>query len=273
MKRYRVIGFDFDTRAVILDTKIENAWEERIKEQWEANKRAVREGIVFEFGAKEYERKIEDFVALGANPMSLISFHNLFLRQCRSAFVYGSYYPALVSACTLGERILNRLVIHLREYFKGTPEYRKVFSKDSFANWNNAIEILEKWEVLLAQPAADLRRLGEIRHHSVHFNPETETDVRSSALEAISLLQSLVAKQFSAFGNQPWYIPSAKGASYVAKSHEETPFVKEFVLPSCVLVGPKHRLQHSHNGWLVHDDHEYGTQEVSDEEFVNLVSG
>ncbi len=273
MKRYRVLAYDFDTRAVMLETEIKDDWEENNRQLWLRNRRSIRDGLVFEFGPKEHERKIEDFVALGANPMSLISFHNVFLRQCRSAFVYGSYYPALVSACTLGERILNRLVIHLRRYYKSTVEYKTIYRKESFDNWEVAIATLVSWEVLLPEPANLFRKLAAIRHHSIHFNPETDTTARDSALEAITTLQKIVEKQFSAFGLQPWYIKGTKGAMYVARKHESTPFVKEVVLPNCVLVGPQHRLEHGHKGWTVHDDHPYPEKEISDEEFVALLPG
>lgn len=272
MKRYRVLPYDFDTRAVILETEIKDEWEEKHRVLELRNKRSIRDGLIFEFGAKEHERKIEDFISLGASPMSLISFHNVFLQQCRHAFVCGSYYPALVSACTLGERMLNRLILHLRGYYKSSPEYKKVYRKDSFDNWETAIDILVSWDVLLPEPAELFRKLAGIRHQSIHFNPETDTSTREAALKAISVLQSIVEKQFSAIGSQPWYITGTKGATYVARGHEDTPFVKEVVLPNCVLVGPLHRLEYRHNRWIVHDNHFYPEKEVSDEEFVALLS-
>lgn len=270
MKRYRVLTFDFDTRAVLLETEIKAEWEENNRALWDRNKRGIRDGLVFQYGPKEHERKIEDFVALGANPMSLVAFHNVFLRQCRDAFVVGSYYPALVGACTLGERMLNRLVIHLRDYFKSTPEYKKVHKKQSFDNWSLAITTLESWTVLLPEPAVDFKTLETLRHKAVHFNPEADASAREMALEAIKLLQQIVEKQFSAFGTQPWYIPDTKGAAYVSKAHEENPFVKEVIVPNCTLVGPKHKLEHTHQGWVVHDE-PYPEKEITDEEFVSLL--
>lgn len=272
MKRYRVLAYSFDTRAVILDTEIQESWEEQNKTLWLKNKSQIKDELICEFGPLQHERKFEDFIALGASPISLLAFHNVFLKQCRDAFVFGSYYPALVSACTLGERILNHLILRLRDHFKSTSEYKKIYRKESFDNWLLAIDTLESWQVLLPEPAQEFRELETFRHKAIHFKPETDHNARELALDAIKLLQSIVEHQFSAFGLQPWYIQEAKGVAYVAKAYEQSPFVIEVVLPSCVLVGPKHRLEHDSKGWIVLDDHPYEEKEISDEEFVSLLA-
>jgi hypothetical protein len=271
MKRYRVLAYSFDTRAVVLSTKIQEGWEDKVKGQWARNKSNIRDGLIHEFGGQQHEQKIQNFTDLGANPISLLTFHNTFLSQCRNSFVLGSYYPALVSACTLGERILNRLVLRLREYFKATPDYKKVYRQESFNNWTYAIKTLESWGVLLPEPATEFRQLERCRNRSVHFDPEADHNDRDLALEAVKLLQSIIEKQFSACGGQPWYIPGAKGAAYVAKAYESNPFVKEVVLGSCISVGPKHRLEHGPRGWIAHDDHDYEDKEITDEEFLSLL--
>lgn len=271
MKRYRVLAVDFDTRAVILGIEVSNEWEPHIKSMWENNKRGIRDGLIFQYEAKDHEQKIANFIDLGDNPFSLVSFHNQFFRQCRDSFVVGAYYPALVSACTLGERILNRMVIHLRDYYKNTPEYKSIYRKDSFDNWELAVRTLSSWQILLPDVADHFSDLERMRHRAIHFNPETEENPRSQALSAINALKSIITKQFSGIGQQPWYIPGAAGAAYVGKACEKTPFVKEFVLPSCALVGPNHRLEHSGNGWKVHDI-DYPDLEITDQEFVELIS-
>lgn len=271
MKRYRVISYSFDTRATLLNTEINANWEDRVKETWHTNKTRIREGLIHEFGALDHKRKIQNFTDLGAMPMSLLAFHNEFLKQCRNAFIISAYYPALVAACTLGERILNHLLIRLRDYYKDSPEYKKIYRKKSFDKWSDAINILAIWGVMLEASEKKFRQLETIRHRSVHFNPETDTNARKLALEAITLLQEIVVDQFSAFGTQPWYIPGIKGAAYVAKDYERTPFVKEVVLPCCKLVGPKHRLENKNNSWVVIDDNEYESKEISDLKFASLI--
>lgn len=271
MKRYRVLAFSFDTRAVMLSPEIQDGWEEQIKAQWRQNKSQIREGLIHEFGTRNHEQKIANFVELGANPISLLTFHNEFLRQCRNSFVCGSYYPALVSACTLGERILNRLILHLRDHYKSTPQYQKIYRKKSFDNWSLAIDTLDSWNVLLPGPCAEFCQLEDLRNKAVHFNPEADHNDRELALSAVKLLQSIIEKQFSAFGSQPWYISGVGGAAYVSKAWEDKPFVKEVVLPACRLVGPYHRLEHGTRGWIVEDNHEYEEKEISDGEFAALL--
>jgi hypothetical protein len=59
--------------------------------------------------------------------------------------------------------ILNHLLLDLREEFRGTPEYKQIHRKDSFDNWDLAIDTLEAWSVLLPDAAKGFRssrRLG-----------------------------------------------------------------------------------------------------------------
>ena len=253
MKRYRILSFDFDLRA--------NAPTEEMKD-----------GLVAEYGSLNSDIKIDNFFALGVNPISIIAFHNKFLRQVRSAYVIESYYAALTGACALGERILNHLIIRLRDYYKGTDEYKKVYRKDSFDNWDLAINTLEAWDVLLPNVVELFWELKEIRNKSIHFNPEIDSNDKELSLEAISKLKEVVGGQFSGFGTQPWFIEGTRGACYIKSEFEEKPFVKEIVLPNCVKVGHLHRLEHGQNGLVVHDAHDYAEIEISDERFAELMN-
>lgn len=270
MKRYRVLSYSFDTRARILAMEIKPEWEEKVKKQWEINKRQIREGLVHYYGIDSFEEKIQNFIDLGVEPLSVIAFHNVFFRQARDAFVIGSYYPALTSACALGERILNQLILHLRDYFKSTPEYKKVYPKDSFDNWDLAINVLDNWKVLLSATSKLFKELKGIRHTSLHFNPETDTNTQEMAKKAIEKLSGIIQEQFAGFGKQPWFI-CAKGATFIRKDWENDPFVKEIILPNCYLVGYKHKLEQKNNKWFVHDDYNYNLNEtLSDEKFIEL---
>ncbi len=272
MKRYRVLAYDFDTRATILKQKIKDDRDEKIKEQWSKNKTSIKEGLIAEYGALLAFEKIDNFIALDANPISIIAFHNKFLRQIRSAYIIGSYYPSLTGACALGERILNHIIIRLRNYYKDTVEYKKVYRKDSFDNWNLAINTLETWEVLLPKVVSAFRNLKEIRNSSIHFNPGTDYNDKELALKAITKLKEIVSGQFSGFGRQPWFISGTHGACYIRKDSEEVPFVKEIVIPNCVKVGHLHKLEHGNNGWIVHDAEDYADIEITDARFAKLVN-
>lgn len=271
LKRYRVLNVDFDTRATLLSQEIQDSWEPKVRELWHNNKTQISEGLLCEFGPVGGEQKIVNFKDMGAAPWSIIGFHNKFMRQLRHAFVIGSYYPSLTAACALGERVLNQLMIHLRDNFKATPEYKKVYRKNSFDKWEIPIDTLESWGVLLPDVVTGFRELKEMRNKSLHFNPETDTNDRELALAAIKKLTEIIEGQFAGGGKQPWFIEGTKGASFIKQSHEAIPFVHHLVLQNCRLVGHLHKLEHTHSGnWIVHDDHDYEEREISDGEFTEL---
>ncbi len=270
MKRYRVLALDFDTRATILSTEIQDSWEPKVKELWDKNKNQIREWLLTEFGSINGCEKIDNFIALGPSPFSIVAFHNRFLRQLRYAFVIGGYYPALTATCALGERILNHLLLLLRESYRITPEYKKVCRKGSFDNWDLAIDTLETWGVLLPNIASMYRDLKDIRHKSLHFRPETDYNDRDLALEAIRKFSEIISGQFAGLGSLPWFIPGTGGATFIKKSYESNPFIEKVYLPSCRLVGHLHILDFKDGAWIVYDDHDYGDQEISDEQFAGL---
>lgn len=268
MKRYRVVQFDFDTRATILSLEPGPAWEPKVVENHKANQESIREGLLQQFGPIAGERKIENYTELGPKPFSVLAFHNRFFSQIRDAFVVGSYYPALTGACALGERILNHLIRSLRDEFQHTPEYRKVYRKDSFDNWPLAISTLDAWEVLLPDAHEAFGELIGVRNRALHFNPDTDTNDRALALEAIELIRRIIVAQFAAMGPRPWFIPGSRGETFIAKEWESKPFVKVVYLPNCLHVGPEHRCVQVQPFKV--SDVEYPDVEVSDAEFLEL---
>ena len=257
----------FDTRANLLNLEIMADWAPEVKAVHLKNRERLLAGLRRQFGDHDFDQKLKNFVDLGVDPISVVAFHNIFLRQVREAFVIGSYYPALTGVCALGERILNHLVRALRNDFKGTPEHRTVALKDSFDDWRIAIEALERWGVLVPVAAESFRKLKTVRHRSLHFSPDVEGDVRPQALDAIKLFQGIVAEQFGAFG--PWHIPNDTGLPLVRKDAEDQPFVRRIVVPSCAYVGPEHDLHPGADGrWRVTDRDDYPAEEIADEEWV-----
>jgi hypothetical protein len=276
VKRYRVLNFDLDSRADVLSREIQAAWEPHVREQHHRNQINVLAGLLTEFGTLSAETKIRNFIDLGNAPLSILAFHNKFLAQIRSAFVIGAYYPALTSTCALGERILNHLILRLKEFYKSSPEYKKVYNKKSFTDWDLAIDTLEAWSVLLPDVATTYRQLAQIRHQkAIHFNPETEENDREIALEAIKTLSEIISTQFSAFGPEPWFIPNIPGCSFIKREAEQSPFIQTVYLPNCVLVGPFHRLEvkYEEGRYLFHvvDDYPYEKRDITDEEFVEII--
>ena len=268
MKRYRILAFDFDSRSHFLEP-VQDHWEERVKDQHIANTKNVIDGLASQYGAHDLERKVNDFYDLKSKPFSISAFHNKFLEQIRSAFVSGGYYAALTGACALGERILNHMILMLRDYHKSSDLYKKVYRKDSFDYWPLPIEALESWGELLPDAAEKFRSLNGKRNHAIHFNPEVDQDDRELALDAIHLLQDIVSVQFSPFGAQPWTF-SFMGEIYIKKDWENQPLIKHLFIPNSALVGPRHKLDSIIPKVVVNDSHEYEDRNVSDQEYIEL---
>ena len=184
---------DYDTRNVILDTVIQDAWEPKIKAQWEENKQQVTAGLLAELGPVEGERKLENYRAMGPAPWSVVFGHTVLLRQIRRAFAHGDYFPALVGACALGERILHQLVHALRgDYTDHAATTQRIRSGNLRSDWGTLITALHGWGVFSDQTAAVFRRLEEDRHQAVHFNADLKASEPEPALMALLALQEIV---------------------------------------------------------------------------------
>src|SRR6185437_16568300 len=133
-RRHLSYTLDFDTRLHTLEDPGEG-WDEAAKAMHLTNREQTRQSLAAEFGADQLDAKIQNFVAIGSKPFSVLAYHNPLFDEARRAFVIGAYYPALVGACALGERILNHLILDLRAHYGHTPEYKKVYRKDSFDDW------------------------------------------------------------------------------------------------------------------------------------------
>lgn len=269
MKRYRIISVDFDSRALNLDT-IQEDWEEHVKELHRRNQERLIASLKAEFGERNFDVKLANFKELGPKTFSVVAFHNRFLEQARQSFVHCLYYPALTAACALGERVLNHLVLGLRDSYTSHPSYKKVYRRDSLDNWTLAIDVLVEWEVLTTEAAASLRLLNEKRNNALHFNLSTEINDRQLALEAIKNIEEIVSHQFSGFGQLPWLLPTL-GECYIKKEYEHSPFVQMVYLPNCAYLGYKHIVT-SVLPWTFKDCDDYPNKEVSDEEFLRLRS-
>lgn len=266
MKRYRVARFQFDTRAQLLDPVPEH-WEASVRESHLTNQRAVLNGLQAEFGSEDGERKVADFKELGPLPLSIVAFHNVLFQQTRRAFVQGAYYPALTGICALGERILNQLVLTLRDLHSGAPGFEKVERMVSSSNWKALISTLEGWSVLAPGIAQAFRDLANLRHRSLHFTPDDPVHAREPALAAHQLMAAIVDGQFGVLGKRPWslWVP---GEIYVRKAAEEDSFVKRIYLPNCILVGPWHKFEDITLRLVEYP--RYDDREIPDDEFCRL---
>lgn len=272
LKRYRLVSFCFDSLPSLLAESASDGWVEETRRLHEENRRHAAEYVLHEYGDHHSEFKLKNLVDLGNKPFMIPGYHHVLLEQVRRAFVCFGYYPALTGACALGERVLNHLVLQLRDDFRGQPEYKRVYRKNSFADWSAPIEALASWRVLLPEVAQLFRELRDIRNKVVHFSSGLEHDTRTPALGAIHLVTDIVGRQFSACGPQPWFIPVTAGEVYIKKEAESWPFVREFYLPMCSRVGPHHCVTEitPESGFVIADDFDYGNRDVTDDDYMDM---
>jgi hypothetical protein len=205
-RRFTPVNYSFDTRANVLSTVILEAWEPAIQEQWRANQAAIREQLIHEYGAADHEQKIANFVDLGAEPWSVVALHNIYLREVRAAFASMNYYPALLGACGLGERILNQLVLTLRDDYADHEATKQVAGKKALDDWARCIKTLRAWGVFDDQVGKDYLKLMDQRHGAVNYRSELDSgDAREAALDAVLLLGQIVEALFTPLGSKPYF--------------------------------------------------------------------
>ena len=252
--------------------EIKDAWDDSIKAMWEANKASVREGVLAEFGSLDGDRKLDNYRAMGPAPWSVVFEHSVLLRQVRGSFAHGSFYPALVGACALGERLLHQLVQSLRQdYINHPATTKRVRSGRLSSEWGTLIDVLHGWTVLDDEVAATYHNLEMLRHAAVHFDPALPAEGREPALEALLALQEIVASVFEPHGGPPRYIAETPGAAYLSLDAEAEPLIKRIFLPHSALVSPTHRLEWSDEDsdeWIVYDDCVHPCAPLTDGEFA-----
>jgi hypothetical protein len=217
-RRYRPIEQTFDTRNSILNQEIGEDWEPQVQEQWRSSQSNIRMGLLAVYGTVDGEAKIDNYRAMGDAPWSIVFEHNGLLAQTRASFAHGDFYPALVSACALGERILNQLILVLRDdYINHPATTRRVRRQDVFADWGSAIEVLHGWGVLTDALVDRYRDLESRRHASVHYDPHVNAGEREPALQALKLIQEIIEGLFAPHGGPPTYIANTPGESFFSR--------------------------------------------------------
>jgi hypothetical protein len=204
---------------------------------------------------------------LNLSPSALcvpVEWHEL-LREVESAYVHGDYFPALTSACCLGERILNHLIIGLRDYSKSSPHYKKVAQKDSFQDWKKLISILKEWRILDDDLSNHFKRLLDLRNPAVHFGGLQ--DKMQNANTAVQEVYYVTSKMF---GEASSHFFVCDGEFYVKKDKISSPIVKEFIIPHCCLLSYKHNVESRDGVPTIVDDLSCQDVELSDEEFIEF---
>lgn len=266
MKRYRFSNFFIDgTRGILRNNTLPSSMLEKEREQ-------LRSHIICKYGQDDANGKLERYLEYDPPNICVISEYLGLLHDIADTYVFGKYYPALTGAASLGERIYNILILKLREYHKGHVLYKTIYNKESIQDWHDAIEILSQWNIIDSETEASYRKLAILRKNSVHFGDIP--NIRKSAIDALTIIMEITNKLFGLKSDFFFWCP---GELYVKKEQEGLPFVKEFILPQCTLLGYKHITTGTltSSGTIIQylDSNEYQTKEISDEEFRQLRIG
>ena len=273
-RRYIPHAISFDTRALVLTDEINPDWDPDVIAQHEENRRQARMRLIHDFGNADHERKIQNYGELGPAPWSVLDQHNAFMTQVRDAFTSAAYYPALVGACALGERLLNELVIRLRDSYSSHPATVEVATQKTITDWAACIKALFEWGVLDDPIATKFYELRKLRNRSVHYGKHLSgSDARDDALHAVLLVQGIVQDLFTPHGGPPTFIAGVTGNSFLALGSEDQPFIREFILPASMLVSANFVMEFDPaKGWFdVFDDDAYQDEfpTLTDDEFAD----
>jgi hypothetical protein len=84
-------------------------------------------------------------------------------------------------------------------------------------------------------------------------------------------LRSVISGQFKPW-RENWLIEGTPGVAFLKREVEELPFVRTYVLPTALRVGPHHALSFDHTTrvWSVAEDPPVDAVSDTDDEFVRL---
>jgi len=250
MKRYRCTNFFIDC---IRNYPVESE---------------IKSVITSRYGDLDIEQKIKRYLSFRPPSLRIITeYHNL-LQEIEDSYIYGLYYSTVTSSCCLGERIFNILILKLKNYYKESECYKHIYAKESFDNWDKSIKMLWDWKVITSEDAMiKYKKLTAIRHGFIHFSKLE--DIEQKALETLRIIYDITTYFFAIGYRQDIYF-WCSGEIYIKKEAEQIPFVREMILPHCLLAGYKHKIETVNNGFVMRDESTYDEKEISDEEFVKL---
>jgi hypothetical protein len=216
-------------------------------------------------GANRIDEKVDRYFSFKPPDFVIETEFHPMLREVQDAYVSSYYYPSLTGACCIAERILNLLMLRLRDYHKSSRWYKKIYNKNSFDNWDLCIKVLRDWGILSAGLSDTFDELKEIRHQSIHFQDLPDLEARS-----INALKEVMKVTDSLFGMRADVL-FMHGHFFIKKEKEADPLVREFYIPRSHYVGYRYRIENRNGQATIVDNDVYEDQEVTDEEFVQLL--
>lgn len=231
------------------------------------NVNQIKQDILNTYGGIDFDKKLKRFKESGYLNMSMMNEHNRLILNIRDSYISGYYYPALVGSCALGERILNDLILKLRPFFP-ISEDKQIHKKDAFTNWEQMTNALISWNIIGETEEEKFLKLKDLRSFSIHYDPKLHSNLAERAKEALSLVSEVNHLIFSAMLSEKYRIAGTKGVTFVRKDQENHPFVKTYILPHCIYVGPKHKFVNLLDYPPQFTDDEYPDVQISDEEYA-----
>jgi len=223
---FRVMDFAFDATVNIFK-----------QESYESQKKETEKHLRNEWGESDFEAKLQRLIRLDLAYIGIADEYYNLLRSVVDSYCCGYFYPAMTSAGALGERILNRLIIKLRDHFKSSKHYKKIWNKKSFDQWDLPISILCEWDIISDEVRNAFHRLQKYRNESIHYNEEY--DFESNSHDAVKALADIIHGQFNYMNRKElFWVFDMPGEIWVRSAVVNAPFVKEFVLPHCLQLTP-----------------------------------
>lgn len=223
---YRVFNFSLDTRVGFLNN-------DSIKETHSD----IISGLERDWGVSNFAGKLERFKKLNLSLMGIPEEYSNLLWDVVSSYCCGRYYSTMTSAGALGERILNRLIIKTRDYFKTSPHYKKLYRKSSFDQWELPIQALSEWGMIDEDLSEAFQQLKQFRNDSIHYNSRYDFELNSH--DALVALAKIIDQQFNYIRRKDLlWVFDVPGEILVRSEKEDDPFVREFILPHCALITP-----------------------------------
>jgi hypothetical protein len=258
MKRYIWTNFFIDT--------IKNLYFGATPAIQEREREDIKPMIARQHGSDDIDAKVERYFSFKPPDFVIVTEFHPTLREVQDAYVSGYFYPSLTGACCIGERILNLLMLRLRDYHKSSDWYKKVYKKKSFDDWDLCIEVLKDWGILSDELARIFLELKDIRRQSVHFQNLPDVEAR-----AINALKAVMKVTDSLFGLRDDVL-FLRGHFFIKKEKETDPLVREFYVPNSHYVGYRYRIENRAGTITLVDDNAYEGREITDDEFIELLA-
>lgn len=251
---HRVTSYALDTRSTILNQPgIEQQRDQLIQ------------SLISKWGEQNFNQKLARFKDINISLLGLPDEYYELLVPIIDAYSCGYYYPSMTAAGSLGERILNRLIIKTRKHYRSSKHYKKIYGKHSFDDWVKVTNILKEWGVISEEVSDLFLRLKQFRNDSIHYNQDY--DFVENSREAILTLLEIIDLQFNYVKRKDlFWVFDVPGEIWVKSEVVDDPFVIEFVLPHCLQLSPLDEPMAS----PPFKEKGARTKPLSDEEFIEI---